>query len=327
MYRLLVVDDEPHILNALRREMHGEYEIEAFTAPQEALRQAETAHFDLAIADYKMPRMNGIQFLKRFGRMQPDAMRLVLSGAMDIDALMRAINETHIFRFVAKPWDADELRGYVRQALLYRNIVLENRRLADALRPAHAPSAERPGERPYRVVLADGADGLLKAMWQALAQPSAQEGLYEALRREIGDNDFTVTRELRFAVETPATAAAALAGARNNRCDLVVAARALPDMDGIRLLAEFKKIRPDAARFLVSDRVPDKRMLSQAINDLQVHTFLDASSWKTQELKANTMRRTWLTYQFKTAVFQAVTTGELLAENERLAELARRERP
>jgi len=52
--------------------------------------------FDLVVADYKMPEMNGIEFLKKFGELQSDAARLVLSGEADIDALVRTINETHI---------------------------------------------------------------------------------------------------------------------------------------------------------------------------------------------------------------------------------------
>lgn len=325
MYRLLLVDDEPHVLHALQRELHGDYDTVACTSPDEALQKSAVSPFDLVIADYKMPQMNGIQFLRRFGQQRPDAMRLVLSGEVDVDALIRAVNETHIFRFLAKPWETEELRAYVRQALHYRRVVLENRRLANDRRDTAATPVTHVGQHPYRVMLVDTTGGLVRSMWHELAQPSHHEGLYDVMRREIGADALTVTRELRFVLSTPANADAALVEATNGHYDLVVAGHAPPNSLGTEFLAALRRIRPDCARILVSERTPDKQTLSRAINELQVDAFLDASSWHNPEVRANVLRRTWLTYQLKTAVFQAVTAHELQRENQRLAELARGE--
>jgi len=105
MKKILLVDDEQNVLNALQRELKDLYEIKVFDNPVAALECCRKTQFDLVIADYKMPEMNGIEFLKQFGQIQPDASRVVLSGEADLDTLIRMINETHIYRFLAKPWE------------------------------------------------------------------------------------------------------------------------------------------------------------------------------------------------------------------------------
>lgn len=133
--RLLLVDDEPNILRSLRRVFAAEpYEIESFTDPVEALARAKGTKFDLVISDYRMPEVDGVSFLTIFRTLQPDAARLILSGYTDIDALLGAINDARIFRFVSKPWHDGELRAAVTQALAHSAMLLENRRLAEQVR-------------------------------------------------------------------------------------------------------------------------------------------------------------------------------------------------
>ena len=133
--RLLLVDDEPHILSALRRLfVPDHYVVETCLDAATALALAGEAKFDLVISDYRMPEVDGVSFLTIFRTLQPDAMRLILSGYTDMDALFGAINDAWIYRFINKPWHDAELRATVRQALEHRNTLLENRRLADQLR-------------------------------------------------------------------------------------------------------------------------------------------------------------------------------------------------
>lgn len=143
MYRIMLVDDEENILNALRRLLaaHSLHEpeerkctVEIFNAPAKALRRAEDTIFDLVISDYRMPEMDGVAFLKAFRQLQPEAARIILSGYADLDGLIGAINEAQIHRFIAKPWNDFELKAAVDQALDYRGLQLENQRLADEVR-------------------------------------------------------------------------------------------------------------------------------------------------------------------------------------------------
>lgn len=135
-HRLMIVDDEENVLNALQRVCRNQkqWEIETFNDPQQALKRAQTSSFDLFLSDYRMPQMNGVQFLTEAMQLQPDAMRLILSGHTDRSGLLSAINEAEIYRFIDKPWQDDELLVILHQALGYRDVLLENRILANRIR-------------------------------------------------------------------------------------------------------------------------------------------------------------------------------------------------
>ncbi|GMR07207.1 MAG: hypothetical protein BMS9Abin26_0209 [Gammaproteobacteria bacterium] len=136
MYKIMIVDDEENILKALRRVLAREkgWETEYFSSISKALRRANTNNFDLFLSDYRMPEMNGVDFLSQVKELQPEAVRLILSGFTDLEALMGAINEAQIFRFICKPWEDIDLLATMKQALQHRALLVENRRLADQVR-------------------------------------------------------------------------------------------------------------------------------------------------------------------------------------------------
>ena len=140
MKRILLVDDENNVLNSLRRVLQRAFaneeglSIEICDDPRVALEWVGREVFDLVISDYRMPPMDGVAFLKSVRQMQPDAVRLILSASTDFDALMSAVNEAEIFRYLTKPWDDDELVAAVRFGLARRAQCLEDRRLADQVR-------------------------------------------------------------------------------------------------------------------------------------------------------------------------------------------------
>lgn len=136
MCRLMIVDDEEHILSALKRSLRRDagWEIEVFSSSKVALKRAGEADFDLFLSDYRMPEMNGVEFLAQVKIIQPEAMRLILSGYSDLEGLLGGINKAEIFRFINKPWQDDDLFCTIEQALQHRAVVVENRRLADQVR-------------------------------------------------------------------------------------------------------------------------------------------------------------------------------------------------
>lgn len=136
MCRLMIVDDEEHILSALKRSlMRGtDWQIELFSSGREALKRAHETDFDLFLSDYRMPAMNGVEFLVEVKALQPEAMRVILSGYSDLDGLLKGINEAEIYRFINKPWQDYDLRCTIEQALKHRAMLVENRRLADQVR-------------------------------------------------------------------------------------------------------------------------------------------------------------------------------------------------
>jgi len=119
MYRILLVDDEQNILNALRRslsaidvtELDGEaLAFELFTSPEAAIERCDQQDFDLVISDYRMPSMTGVEFLTRVMESQPSVPRMIISGMADRDAIISAVNKVHLNRFLEKPWDDQALR-------------------------------------------------------------------------------------------------------------------------------------------------------------------------------------------------------------------------
>ena len=89
---------------------------------------------DLVISDYRMPEMDGASFLTQVKEVQPDSARMILSACTDMQGIVRAINDAGIFRFVSKPWSDADLKVSILQVLAHRDLLLENRRLANELR-------------------------------------------------------------------------------------------------------------------------------------------------------------------------------------------------
>jgi len=115
--KLLFVDDEPSVLNALQRLFHDEpYELLSAPSGQEALRiLQEAGPVQLIISDYRMPGMTGVEFLQRVMQNWPDTRRVILSGFPDSDVLLAALNEGRVHRFLVKPWDNDAIKVIVRE--------------------------------------------------------------------------------------------------------------------------------------------------------------------------------------------------------------------
>lgn len=135
MTSILLVDDETNILRALRRVLSREgWEIHCYDDPRKALEELAFQPVDLVLSDYRMPYMNGAEFLSEFRQIQPDAMRLILSGQADMTGLIEAINSAMIYRFISKPWDDAELLLTIQQALRVGQLERENRELAATVR-------------------------------------------------------------------------------------------------------------------------------------------------------------------------------------------------
>lgn len=116
-YKILIVDDEPANLRTLARLFREDYEVLTAASGDEAL--ALLVHHDVAllITDQRMPGMTGIELLKKTVPLRPRMVRIILTGYTDVDALVEAINCGQVYRYVAKPWNNDELRLTVKRAL------------------------------------------------------------------------------------------------------------------------------------------------------------------------------------------------------------------
>jgi signal transduction histidine kinase len=120
---ILVVDDDEIVLSALELLLGFEegHRVISFTSPGEALAALEDHPVDLAVSDFLMPEMNGVEFLLEVKHRQPEALRVLLTGYADKDSAINAINEVGLYQYIEKPWDNDALLLLVRNALQLRS--------------------------------------------------------------------------------------------------------------------------------------------------------------------------------------------------------------
>jgi response regulator RpfG family c-di-GMP phosphodiesterase len=127
---VLLVDDEPSVLSALRRLFRTQgYRIEQATSGADALALMRETPVDLVVSDMRMPGMDGAAFLAQVRTLYPTAARILLTGYADITSTIAAINDGAIHRYISKPWDDNDLLLVVGDALQRRGLEQENTRL------------------------------------------------------------------------------------------------------------------------------------------------------------------------------------------------------
>ncbi len=129
--RILFVDDEKNVLKSLERVFLDEdYEIITVTSGEKGLDILEKEPLiHLVISDYRMPGINGVDFLRKVYERWPDTVRIVLSGYADTGAVVSAINEGRIYKFIPKPWNDDELKGTISNAIERYFLAQKNQQL------------------------------------------------------------------------------------------------------------------------------------------------------------------------------------------------------
>ncbi|MCC5634660.1 response regulator [Nostoc sp. CHAB 5844] len=122
--KILVVDDEPDNLDLLYRTFYRDYKVLRATSGPAALELlAEEGEVAVIISDQRMPIMSGTEFLSLTATQYPDIIRIILTGYTDVEDLVEAINAGKVFKYVTKPWEAEELKAVVRQALDTHNVL------------------------------------------------------------------------------------------------------------------------------------------------------------------------------------------------------------
>ena len=132
--RILCVDDDPNVLNSLRRLFIDEaYTVLTAESAKEGLKILAAETLQIIISDYRMPNMNGVDFLREVRACWPDTVRIVLSGYADTASIVSAINEGEIYRFVPKPWNDDELKVTIANAIERYHLLKQNAELTSEL--------------------------------------------------------------------------------------------------------------------------------------------------------------------------------------------------
>ena len=133
--KILFVDDEPHVTEALKRSLCKQpYEVLSANSAKEALEILEREPVNVVISDEKMPGMSGSEFLAIVCRKYPETIRMILTGQASLEAAIRAINEGEIYRFFTKPCSGADLAITIRQALQLKDLMAESLLLRQTIR-------------------------------------------------------------------------------------------------------------------------------------------------------------------------------------------------
>lgn len=132
-HTLLFVDDEPDIVASLNRLFRRKYSVLTATSGKEAIELLKKYRVDLIISDQRMPDMTGDQMLVQARQLQPDAVRILLTGYSDIESLVNCVNEASIYKYLTKPWEPEELKLTVTRALEHQREVFAHQQTSRIL--------------------------------------------------------------------------------------------------------------------------------------------------------------------------------------------------
>ena len=282
--RILFVDDDERVLNALRVLFRGDYQV--FTAENGAagLALAKVEGIPIVVSDQRMPGMTGVEMLRELRKVAPQTVRLLLTGYSDLAALVGSINEGEVFRFVKKPWDNEEIRAMVREAAA---AAAKFAKRAPAPASAVAPRAAPP------VALTPRTAGSLLVI-------DPGQSLAKGLERLVAGE---ATVQL---VSTVPEAAKLLQV--NEYAAIVADLRAGKD-DLVKLFRVVKAKRPGTLSILVAEE-PDADLVAELINHAQIYRFL-AKPIDGKELRSHVSAALRHYAEFR----QSAKKGSGLAEN------------
>ena len=135
--RVLYADDEEDVREVFAAIFEDDFEVTCVATGQEALDALASREFDVLVSDMRMRPMNGSDLLAKAYESHKDAQRILLTGFSDHDDLADAVNRGHLFAYMQKPWDNEQLRLVIRRAAAQRRLELENRRLTNDLKASN----------------------------------------------------------------------------------------------------------------------------------------------------------------------------------------------
>jgi CheY-like chemotaxis protein len=174
--RILVVDDEEAILETMTFTFEDDYEVFTSSDARRALELLdEHAPISVVLTDQRMPNMSGVDFVKEVWLRHPATVRIILTGFADMEAIIEAINDGHVYSYITKPWEPDQLKQVMKQATAHYALTVENERLLTDLKHANV-YLEAVMDQLDTGALAVDADGVVQAINKPARDYLALEG-------------------------------------------------------------------------------------------------------------------------------------------------------
>jgi DNA-binding NtrC family response regulator len=134
---VLYVDDEVNNLNSFKAAFRRDFDVYTAQSAREGRKVLDSCEIGVIITDQRMPGVTGIEFLESILTIYPDTIRILLTGFSDMNAVMDAINRGQVYKYLVKPWQNDELKLYIQNALEIYHLRKENKELAYKLQLAN----------------------------------------------------------------------------------------------------------------------------------------------------------------------------------------------
>ena len=174
--RILVVDDEEAILETMSFTFEDEYEVYTSRDARRALELLdEKAPITVVLTDQRMPNMSGVEFLTEVCRRHPATVRIILTGFADMNAIIEAINDGHVYAYISKPWEPDHLKQVMKQAVSHYELSVENERLLTDLKHANVYLEAVMDELDIGALAVD-VEGVIRAVNRPVLEYLALEG-------------------------------------------------------------------------------------------------------------------------------------------------------
>ena len=232
--RVLFVDDDERILNALRTLFRADYDVVIAGNADEAMALLRAGNVPIVVSDQRMPGKTGVEFLREVRKAFPRTVRLLLTGYSDLAAMVGSINEGEVFRFVKKPWDNEEIRAT----------------LADAAAVAarlNAPAQRKDSPTEGSILVIDPQQGLARGLEKLVAGKA----------------------EVKLVATVPEAARLLQSG----EFAAIVADQKVGAGELVKLFRVVKAKRPETLSILVADEA-DSDLVASLINEAQIYRFL-----------------------------------------------------
>ena len=158
---ILYVDDEVSNLRGFKSLFFTDYKVLTAASAKEGLELMKDNEVDMVISDQKMPEVNGVEFLMQVAQLYPDTVRIILTGYSDLEVIIKAVNECGIFRYMAKPWNLDEMKLTIEKGLESFRLKKENSYLVQQLQENNQQLEEKVRSRTAQL---DEQNQLLKKL-------------------------------------------------------------------------------------------------------------------------------------------------------------------